>query len=243
MTTVREHYDNLLADVYDWMTGDREEVFRRHAAFFAACRITPQTTGFAIDLGAGSGFQTVPLARAGFSVLAVDSSSKLLQELKRASADLDVRAVEADLLEFSHYCDTAPELIVCMGDTLTHLEYFADVAGLIDKAAGHLAARGKLILSFRDYVFSELQRGGHFIPVRSDADRIFTCFLQYEAETVRVHDMLYQRRDDEWEFNVSSYRKLRLNPHWIKEKLGRAGLQIVFEEQSSGMIYLIAQKI
>jgi hypothetical protein len=47
------------------------------------------------------------------------------------------------------------------------------------------------------------------IPVRSDERRILTCFLEYEEDTVVVHDILHERSGDIWDTRVSSYRKLR----------------------------------
>lgn len=242
MATVREHYDNLLADVYGWMSGEKESVFERNAEFFKSQNVAPQTTKFAVDLGAGNGFQTIPLARSGFSVLAIDSSPKLLQELESQAGNLDVQIIEDDLLNFASRCDAQPELIICMGDTLTHLESEEKVSELIEKVSENLAPGGKFILSFRDYVSGELRGNDRFIPVRSDDDKIFTCFLEYEAETICVHDLLYTRRENKWEFAVSSYRKLRLDPNWIKDELEQANLEIIFESLNSGMIYLIGQK-
>lgn len=242
MATVREHYENLLADLYGWMSGEREAVFERNAEFFKSQKIVPQTTKFAVDLGAGNGFQTIPLARSGFSVSAVDLSVKLLRELKNQAGNLDVQIIEDDLLNFPSYCSTEPELIVCMGDTLTHLESSEKVSELIEKVSENLFVGGKFILSFRDYVSFELRGNQRFIPVRSDEEKIFTCFLEYEAETICVHDLLYTRREGEWEFQLSSYRKLRLDPNWIKNKLEQANLEIISESSNSGMIYLIAQK-
>ena len=242
MATVREHYDNLLADVYGWMSGEKESSFERNAELFKSQNVAPQTTKFAVDLGAGNGFQTIPLARSGFSVLAIDSSAKLLQELERQTGNLDVQIIKDDLLNFSSYCETEPELIVCMGDTLTHLESKEKVSELIEKVSENLAPGGKFILSFRDYVSTELRGNQRFIPVRSDDDKIFTCFLEYEGETICVHDLLYTRRDGKWEFAISYYRKLRLDPTWIKDELEQTNLKVIFESSNSGMIYLIVQK-
>jgi len=242
MGTVQEHYDNLLADIYGWISGEKEAVLERNAEFFKSQNVAPQTTKFAVDLGAGNGFQTIPLALLGFSVLAIDLSAKLLQELESQAGNLGVQIIEDDLLNFSSYCEIEPELIICMGDTLMHLESVEKVSDLIKKVSENLAAGGRFILSFRDYVSSELRGNERFIPVRSDDERIFTCFLEYEAKTICVHDLLYTRREGKWEFAISSYRKLRLDPNWIKDDLERANLEIISESSNSGMIYLIAQK-
>ena len=85
------------------------------------------------------------------------------------------------------------DLVVCMGDTLTHLPDRSVVETLVQDAASALGNEGVFIASFRDYASVELQGASRFIPVRSDARRILTAFLEYEGEIVRVHDLLYER--------------------------------------------------
>jgi len=63
---------------------------------------------------------------------------------------------------------------------------------------------GKFILGFRD--LSVEQHGlDLFIPIRGDNERIMTCFLEYEPETVIVHDLIYVRQGDGWDLCKSSY--------------------------------------
>ena len=63
-----------------------------------------------------------------------------------------------------------------MGDTLTHLPQLSSVEQLFSLAAESLGPKGKFIATFRDYT-SPLAGNGRFIPVKSDSDRILTCFL------------------------------------------------------------------
>jgi methylase of polypeptide subunit release factors len=56
------------------------------------------STGVALDLGCGSGFQSVALADIGFrQVIAVDTSAKLLAELETHRADRAIQTLLADL--------------------------------------------------------------------------------------------------------------------------------------------------
>src|SRR5690606_8412084 len=79
--------------------------------------------GLAVDLGAGFGMHTLPLAKAGHEVIAVDTSDLLLEELATRAQGLRVRAVVGDLMSFPQHLPTGrrADLILCMGDTLTHL--------------------------------------------------------------------------------------------------------------------------
>ena len=100
MTSVAAHYETLLAPIYLWMVGGPENAFTAGAADLAEFLHEP---GTAVDLGAGFGMHSIPLARAGFEVLALDTSSHLLEQLRQHSTGLRVKAVQADLRDFARY--------------------------------------------------------------------------------------------------------------------------------------------
>ncbi len=81
--------------------------------------------------------------------------------------NLNVEIIENDILNFNSYSNRNPELIVCMGDTLTHLGTLNFVSDLIKNCYNELSANGKLVLTFRDLT-KELQGEERFTPVRSD---------------------------------------------------------------------------
>ena len=122
MNTVKEHYDRVLADVYSWMFGGIEGGIQKNQEFFKQHNISPTGSGIAIDLGAGCGFQSIPLAQIGYSVTAIDLNKKLLDELDRHLGEADIKTVEDDLINFEQYLNRQPELVVCMTDTILHLE-------------------------------------------------------------------------------------------------------------------------
>ena len=133
MASVKEHYDNLLASCYSWMCGGSDLKLKENRAFFLDHGIRPAHSAAAVDLGAGSGFQAIPLAEAGFKVTAIDVSGELLAQLNKAVGKLPIRTVQDDLLSFTEYSPEKIELIVCMGDTLTHLKALADVKELFHR--------------------------------------------------------------------------------------------------------------
>lgn len=239
MATVGEHYDKVLAEVYSWMLGGFDEAIRRDTEFLAKHKLAPSGSGIAIDLGAGCGFQSIPLARAGYSVTAIDIDAKLLAELKNNCGDLRINIIRDDLMNFDKATQIGAELIVCMTDTILHLDSKEDVSLLFNKVVNALEPRGKLILTFRDltYELTELDR---FLPVKSDEDTIFTCFLEYETETVKVHDLVYKKSHGEWEFLKSFYRKLRLSKDRIDGKLVDSGFAEVNSEVEKGFVTVVA---
>src|SRR5262245_5176315 len=142
--TAKEHYDNHLASFYGWMVGNFEEKLREQQDFFKSNDIFSTSSAVAVDLGAGHGLQSVSLARLGFNVIAVDFNKKLLDELQANAGDQRVKTVERDLLDYLQSSDVKASLMVCMGDTLTHLDGEEKVEQLVREIAIHLEPEGKV---------------------------------------------------------------------------------------------------
>lgn len=241
MASVKEHYDILLSEVYTWLFGGFVEAKNRNAEFFESKNIIPRRSGVAIDHGAGSGFQNIPLAEIGFSVTAIDLNEVLLRELSSKAQGLKVNTVQDDIINFQDHSGSNVELIICMTDTITHLESKEKVISLFKKSFQSLEKDGKLILTFRDLTY-ELKDLDRFIPVKSDEDTIFTCFLEYEPETVKVHDIVYRRFKGKWELRKSFYRKIKLSKHRVEEQLTNMGFSLEEASIENGLITLIARR-
>jgi SAM-dependent methyltransferase len=241
LSKVLEHYENLLAERYTWMAGGMESKIAESQAFFEAQGLTPKGNRLAVDLGSGPGFQSIALARLGYKVTAIDSSLKLLSELRAHAGELNIKTAEDDLLNFQEHLTDPAELIVCMGDTLTHLGSKEDVRRLFTATYSSLVPGGHLIITFRD-LSAELKGVDRFIPVRSDEDRIFTCFLEYEPEHVQVHDLVYERNGGEWSLQKSFYQKLRLSYNWVREALELEGFEIFQGTSERGVVTFVCQK-
>ena len=241
MATVKQHYEEVLADVYSWMSGGFENGLQRNREFIKKYQLSPKGSALAVDLGAGCGFQSIPLAEAGYSVTAIDLDAKLLDELKANSNDLAINIVQGDLLDFDKVIKGGVELIVCMTDTIVHLESKDKVSLLFTKVFDALESEGKFVITFRDLTH-ELKESERFIPVRSGENTIFTCFLEYESETVKVHDIVYRKIDGKWKLLKSFYRKLRLSKEWAEEKLLECGFKPVESDMENGLITIIVSK-
>lgn len=243
MASVEEHYEGLLARHYTWMRGDYEDRVRENRELFERLGIRPERGHAALDLGCGSGFQSVALARLGFRVVGVDSSGTLLAELgEKAAPDLDISAVRGDLRETSSYKDRGPfEVVVCMGDTLTHLGSRREVRLLLEDLHRTVEPGGQVVFQFRDMT-TALEGAERAIPVRMEENRIMATFLEYEAERVNVHDMIFSREGSGWTMHRSAYAKLRLGAGEVVGFMERAGFETTGRYEETGFSVVTGRK-
>ena len=242
MASVRKHYDNFLAEHYSWMFGDFNATVQKNQDFFQLNGFEPRSGGKALDLGCGSGFQSIALAKLGFRVLAVDMCETLLNELRNRSGGRDIVTVQGDIVDYRMYADEGPfEVAVCMGDTLTHLQRTREVSALFATIYPLLEQGGRFALSFRDLT-AELKGIDRIIPVRSDDDKIMATFLEYEETQVNVHDIVFIKGDSGWELKKSTYSKLRIGMHQVHDFLQHLGFKISSSHVQKGFSVIIAEK-
>lgn len=80
-----------------------------------------------------------------------------------------------------------------MTDTLLHLDSKEKAIKLFEKVFDSLKSNSRFILTFLDLTV-ELEGLDRFIPDKNDENTVFTCFLEYEPETVKIHDIVYKKR-------------------------------------------------
>lgn len=242
MKSAAEHYDSHLGRIYAWMLGDLKAAATRCNAELADMDLPQGVGAAALDLGAGIGLHAVALAQRGFAVSAIDGCQTLLEELRARAEGLSIVALHGDLVQFRAQAPGPFDVILCLGDTLTHLQDLAAVTDLLDAVSQSLKPGGLFAATFRDYVSRELKGDERFILVRRDEERVLTCFLEYGPDHVMVHDLLTERSDQQWAQSVSSYAKLRLAPEWLAAELEKRGLSARRETAPAGMVRIVGRK-
>lgn len=241
MTATKQHYDDLLAAHYSWMFGKpfAESVAEQEALLR---QLGLDDVGRCLDLGSGTGFQTMALALMGASeVHALDTSAPLLAELTAYAANYPVNTHLADITAFDQVVGGSFDTIVCMGDTLPHLETKIDVAQMLAAASASLTVHGRLVLSWRDMACppTGLDR---FIPVRTTDERIMLCFLEDLGERMLIHDLVYTKGAGEWALAKSAYPKLKLPQSEISAILRGHGLAVAEPISVRGMTVMVASR-
>jgi SAM-dependent methyltransferase len=242
LNSVREHYDSHLGPVYEWMVGDFDAAKEAARTELRTAGLSEDVSRVALDLGAGPGVHAIALAEAGYDVTAIDTCAVLLDQLRARAEGRMVTCVNDDILNLRHHCRGNLDVILCMGDTLTHLASVELVERLFETIADALGPQGIFVATFRDYCHNGPDGVERFIPVRQDDNRILTCFLDYQDKTVEVYDLLYERTPLGWTYRASGYSKLRLNPEWARSTLQRLGLTSSVEAGPRGMVRLLAKR-
>lgn len=241
MADVAEHYKNFLSEYYTWFQGGREKQVEKNLRFFKERKMSPSGCARAVDLGAGSGFQSIPLVRLGYHVTAIDLSEFLLEEIEETEEAEKIELVCGNILEVDRHLNHQVELATCMGDTITHLPSLDDVRRLMKLIHKSLEPGGSFVITYRD-LSRELVGLERILPVQSDDDTIFTCFLEYDGPRVRVTDIVHVRTDRGWKMQKSDYFKLRIPLSWLEGELKSRGFEIQTDDMD-GLSCVVAKKV
>jgi SAM-dependent methyltransferase len=137
----REHYADAALYDYEYRRRRADVVFYRELA-----RKRLGEGGRILELGAGSGRVTIPLARAGHEVVAMDSSPAMLAKLRARVAALPaavakrITVVEGDLRSFE--VGKKFDLAIAVFNVLEHLYTRVEVDACLRCVAAHLTPGG-----------------------------------------------------------------------------------------------------
>jgi SAM-dependent methyltransferase len=138
----REHYADAALYDYEYRRRRADVTFYRE---LATKRLGGP--GRVLELGAGSGRVTIPLARDGHTVVAVDQSKAMLARLRSRTESLPgsarsrITVVEGELCTFTVGGPKFP-LVIAAFNVLEHLYTRGELAACLARVAAHLAPGG-----------------------------------------------------------------------------------------------------
>ena len=219
-------YDRI-ADLYDhYVTADYDIAFWLQEA---------GSPGDLLEVTAGTGRVSLPLARAGHRVTAVDISYGLLKLLreKAESGKLQVETVHADMRDFD-LRRTFP-LVIVPFHSLEEIHDDCDVTAALRRVRAHLAPGGRALVTLHN---PAAQSGGDAGLLRLMADdqlpngnrMLFWHSRVYNQDT--REGMSYQLYE-EYDVDGTLRRKRLFTPHFhlrsrpeIEQLADRAGLKV-----------------
>ena len=140
---------NCIAEKYDFIF----PLSPAHQTFFAS-ELRGKTL---LDVGAATGNLTAYLSSQGYEVTAIDLSERLIAK----AAEKGITVQQLNMLNI----DTLPAFdnIVCIGNTLPHLDSKVSVQLFLKKAYGQLTQGGKLVLQLVNFEKYFAQQQGDYL--------------------------------------------------------------------------------
>ena len=140
---------NEIAEKYDYIF----PLSPAHQTFFAS-ELCGKTV---LDVGAAAGNLTAYLLSQGYEVTAIDLSERLIAEAAK-------KGIVVQPLNMLHIDQLAVfDNIVCIGNTLPHLDSKTSVQLFLQKAYEQLAQKGKLILQIVNFQKYFAQKQGNYL--------------------------------------------------------------------------------
>lgn len=140
---------NCIAEKYDFIF----PLSPAHKTFFAS-ELHGHTV---LDVGAATGNLTDHLLSEGYEVTAIDLSERLIAK----AAEKGVRVQHCNMLNIDKL--STFDNIVCIGNTLPHLDGKASVQLFLQKAYGQLTQGGKLVLQLVNFEKYFAQQQGDYL--------------------------------------------------------------------------------
>jgi 2-polyprenyl-3-methyl-5-hydroxy-6-metoxy-1,4-benzoquinol methylase len=218
-TTVQAHYDRVLAAIYSWTLGDFDTRVAGSVALLQSrlpALMSSGTPRRALDLGCGTGVQTLALLQLGYSVTGIDFSAEILKEYRMRTVGRDVTTIQGDISAFD--AGDGYDVVVCFGDTVAHLQSWDAVRAMFTCVFASLRPNGTFFLASRDH--SRVYVGDErFLLIQADATQSLTCFVEDAGAHIRITDIVHSRVDNATTLTAGSYTKLRVAPETLAAEL------------------------
>ena len=137
-----------ISKYYDYIfpAGDRQLEYIRNAAGEPPKRL--------LDVACGSGGYSVALAKAGYSVTAVDLDEKMVElaKAKTLKEGLGIKVLACNMLDIGkQFRGASFDLVFCIGNSIVHLGSKKDILGALSQMLSVLKPGGTLVLQIINY--------------------------------------------------------------------------------------------
>jgi SAM-dependent methyltransferase len=212
-----DFYDDL-ADYYELIFADWDASMARQGAAISELLLTlglkRRPEGFRVlDVAAGIGTQSLPLASLGFEVIARDISPKAIARLVREARarGLKVDAAQADMRTVGGSVEGHFDAVIAFDNSVPHLLQDRDIVESFSGFFELLGEGGMLVISVRDYdavdrsprsihPYGERTRAGRTFSLRQewswlDSSRYRTTFVIDERVATGWSEVLRSQAD------------------------------------------------
>jgi SAM-dependent methyltransferase len=150
------HFYDELADHYHLIFENWEASITRQAEALASIlkrECNSSVTIRILDCACGIGTQALGLAKRGFAVTASDLSPAAVARLRLEASQrgLDIPSFVADVIDLGSVPESNFDAVICMDNTLPHLESDEQLVRALGQIRIKLRPHGLLMASIRDY--------------------------------------------------------------------------------------------
>lgn len=108
---------------------------------------------YLLDIACGTGGYSLELAKLGHKVTAVDLDNNMIEELKykAENMNIDVRAIQVNMLDIDKKIQGKFDLAFCIGNSLVHLNGEREIEMFLKEVNGMLKENGSLVIQIINY--------------------------------------------------------------------------------------------
>jgi glycine/sarcosine N-methyltransferase len=106
-----------------------------------------------LDVACGTGGYSLELAKQGYEVTAIDLDSQMVETLrtKAVNSNMDINALQGDMLEISKKLNSKIDVVFCIGNSVVHLNGEAEIEVFFKQVKGVLEEQGSFIIQIVNY--------------------------------------------------------------------------------------------
>lgn len=177
-----------------------------------------------LDIACGTGGYSLELIKLGYKVTAVDLDRKMVEELKNKAKELniDVNALQGNMLEIDKKIQNKFDLAFCIGNSLVHLDGEIEIEMFLKEVKGMLKENGSLVIQIINYD-RILKNKVSFLPTIKNAERglEFSRTYRYDDEKNKIFFKTVLKVDgEEIENEIALYPILSDNLVYLASKAG-----------------------
>lgn len=238
--------------MYDAFVQAYDELFPVHRAtldFLAGIVAPPAAT---LDIGCASGGHAIALVKRGYACTGIDPSRPLIDAARSRAEGIPIppeflEGGSGDLAAL--FTDRRFRLMLCLGNTLPHLESLADVDSFLVDCARFLEPGGAIVIQLLNYSVL-LRDKPASLPMIEVGRWRFERHYDYLAGAIAFSTILTELRTGAASFG--STRLLPVRPAVLEAVMEKAGLRVetivsswkgeTFMDESSALVIAVGRK-
>lgn len=106
-----------------------------------------------LDLAAGTGNHAIALAKKGYDVTATDLDQNMIEKVEQKASvnNVSINTLQLAMEELDQLSENRFSSIICIGNSLVHLQNLEDVATVVSQMRDLLNENGKLLIQVVNY--------------------------------------------------------------------------------------------